>query len=107
MSLPHTPIQSWTDGHHALRSIAESSRGSVTLYPEPAVVIRWPRTTTFDVLAIAMVFDDAVHRFAEPPTIKRWRDEIDALADEPDHALSEPHPHNRTLWATLADVAAH
>jgi hypothetical protein len=107
MSLLHTPIQSWTDGHHALRSLAESTRGAVTLYPGTPTVARWPRTTRFDALAIVMVFDDAVHRFAEPPIIERWRGEIDRLVSEPDHALAEAHPHNRALWDTLADVAAH
>ena len=49
-------IQSWIDGHLAVRERAYQVRGAIELTGGA----RWPRTTGADVVAIAAVFDGAV-----------------------------------------------
>jgi hypothetical protein len=94
-------IHSWIDGHLAVRQRAYETRGAIQLDSGA----RWPRTTGADVVAIAAVFDDAVHLHGTPGIRLRWRATLADLEREALRAPRDTYVENRTFWATLEAVA--
>src|SRR5277367_1741582 len=94
-------IQSWIDGHLAVRERAYQVRGAIELTGGA----RWPRTTGADVVAIAAVFDRAVRTNGAPGIVRRWLAVRDDLELEALYEPDETYVENHAFWATLEIVA--
>lgn len=104
MSILH-PVTSWINVYRTLREVAEAQRGTVSLSSLSMEPAGWPRTTGFDALAIASVFDPAVPTVVPPELAERWFHETDLLARQPHETLGDIYTGNRSFWATLSAVA--
>lgn len=94
-------VHTWIDGYVAIRDRAYETRGSIELDSGA----RWPRTTGEDVVAIAAIFDAAVHLHGTAGVIRRWDVTLSELERD---ALAKPHATyagNRVFWSSLETVA--
>jgi hypothetical protein len=96
------PITSWLRAFFALQQAAMDACDVMEIPDADEDVIRWARTTTGDVRAIAMVLDPLLRkqplRFGGRGLARRWRSCIDALARE---ACDAEYSDNRTFWRAL------
>jgi hypothetical protein len=104
-------ITTWLRAFFALQATAMESRGFVELEGPDEVVVRWPRTSGHDVIAIAAVLDPYVReqplRFGGHGIARRWRAVVDDLER---FALIDPrdeYAENRAFWNTLPAICVY
>ena len=100
-----SPFQSWFELYQRFAMVAESTRGMITVTDPDEGTINFPRTTSKDAYAVAVVFDRAIHEHASEVLASRWECESDLLAGESDDDPSM-YVGNRSFWSTLALAAA-
>ena len=105
------PITSWLRAFFALQECASDSRGSDELRINEDDVLRWPRTTGSDVIAIAAIFDPSLReaplRFGGHGVAARWRACVDDLSRFAMASPFEEYAQNRTFWQTLPSVCVY
>jgi hypothetical protein len=101
-------IHDWSDAYLELKHRAESIRGWVELNSDTPDWIRWPRTTSADVIAIAALLDPHVRQLrSSPATLRRW---TACMHDVSRFALKAPgdtYPENRSFWSCLVLACVH
>lgn len=104
-------ITTWLRAFFALQASAMESRGFVEIDIGDDNVLRWPRTSGHDVIAIAAVLDPYLRetslRFGGHGIARRWRAIVDdleriALADP-----REEYAENRAFWYALPAVCVY
>src|SRR5688572_33188638 len=104
-------ITTWLRAFFALQASAMESRGFVEVDAGDDNVVRWPRTSGHDVIAIAAVLDPYVRetplRFGGHGIARRWRAVVDDLER---FALIDPrdeYAENRAFWNTLPAICVY
>ncbi|MCX5742971.1 MAG: hypothetical protein NT062_10795 [Proteobacteria bacterium] len=102
------PITSWLRAFFSLQTHATESRGSIEITTDDDEIVRWPRTTGSDAVAIAAVIDPILRaepiRFGGGGLRLRWRMVVDALEDFALRSPDEPFAENQAFWRTLPAV---
>jgi hypothetical protein len=102
------PITSWLRAFFALQQAAMDACDVMEIPDGDEDVIRWARTTTADVLAIATMLDPILRnqplRFGGRGLARRWRSSIDALGrDDRKGEYSD----NRTFWRAFPAICLY
>jgi hypothetical protein len=102
------PITSWLRAFFALQQAAMDARDVMEIPDGDEDAIRWARTTTDDIRAIAAVLDPILRnqslRFGGRGLARRWRSSIDALARD---ARDAEYSDNRTFWRALPAICLY
>ena len=108
MSTP--PIHRWTDAYLATKRRLEELRGVDEVESETGTE-RWPRSTGYDVIAIAAMLDQPLR--AAPTTygtervLRRWYDCLDAIETLAWPAPADLYAENRAFWSCALVVCVH
>ena len=101
-------VTSWLRAFFAVQEHAVDARGVIEIPDGDEDVIRWPRTTAADVLAIVEMLDPILRtqplRYGGHGLARRWRGSIDALAH---HAPEAEYTDNRTFWRALPAICLY
>jgi hypothetical protein len=104
-------ITTWLRAFFALQASAMESRGFVEQSTGTEDVVRWPRTTGADVVAIAAVLDPYVRdqplRFGGHGIARRWRAVVDDLERFALGDLRGEYAENRAFWSTLPAICVY
>lgn len=104
-------ITTWLRAFFAIQAGAMESRGFVEIESGDDNVLRWPRTSGHDVIAIAAILDPYVRemplRFGGHGIARRWRAVVDDLERI---ALVDPrdeYAENRSFWYALPAICVY
>lgn len=104
-------ITTWLRAFFALQASAMESRGFVELNSGTDDVVRWPRTTGADVVAIAAVLDPYLReqplRYGGHGIARRWRSVVDDIERFALDDLRGEYAENRSFWNTLPAVCVY